>query len=153
MNSKIAGQLNSIDFDPNFYISQPIDIPYFDNKKLTIGFVEATHQPYLDTADKILENFLQLKSHDKIKDTDLVYVYYDQTLTHGYTKSLDISSPVDIWKFVEPKEIIIYWDEDADFYLCVSCDCAWEDEHGLQLVFKDGLILTRASGHDGHFTD
>ena len=58
----------------------------------------------------------------------------------------------DIWNFVTPTEIIKHWDEDGEFYLCVSCGCEWEEEHVLQLVvFKDGQTLTRASGHDEHF--
>jgi hypothetical protein len=32
--------------------------------------------------------------------------------------------------------------------LVISCECDREEEHGLQLVFKDGATLTRASGHD-----
>src|SRR5436189_3800849 len=123
MNSKTVGQLYPLDVDPDFYVSQPVEILYFDNKKLTIGFTEAKYQPYLDIADKILQVFLQLNPKDKINDTTLVYEYYNQTLRNGYTKSLDITSPTDIWNFVEPTEIIIYGDEDANFYLCVSCNC------------------------------
>jgi len=153
MNSKIAGQLHPSDFDPGFYLSQLFEIPYFDNKKLTIGFVEATHQPYLKTAHKVLQDFLQLKPNDRINDTACVYKYYFNTLKNGYTKPLDITASEDIWKFVDPTDIIIHWGENAEFYLCVSCNCGWEQEHGLQLIFKDGTTLTRASGHDGHFRD
>jgi hypothetical protein len=66
---------------------------------------------------------------------------------------LQVNDIADIWNFVYPTEIIVHWNENADFYLCVSCGCEWEEEHGLQLVFKDGKQLTRASGHDGGFTD
>lgn len=33
-----------------------------------------------------------------------------------------------------------------------TCGCEWEEEHGLQLVFKEGKKLTRISGYDGHIT-
>jgi hypothetical protein len=153
MNSKIVGQLNPTDYDPSFFYSQPFPIPYFDNKKLKVGFVEAEHQPYLDGADKTLENFVRLSSIDRTENSDIVHHYYSEALKYGYTKPLDIKTTNDIWNFVTPTEIIIHLDETGDFYLCISCECEWEEEHGLQLVFAKGQTLTRASGHDGHFTD
>lgn len=153
MESRIVGQIKSVDYDPDFFESNPFPIPYFDNKELKVGFVEAKHEPYLLEADNVLQNFLRLDKQDRIEDSQLVYHYYSETLKYGYTKPLDINNISDIWNFVYPSEIIVHWDENADFYLCVSCGCEWEEEHGLQLVFKDGKKLTRASGHDGGFTD
>ena len=101
----------------------------------------------------MLQNFLILDNQDKIKDSKLVFDYYSETLKYGYTSPLNIIDVADVWNFVYPSEVIVHWDENADFYLCVSCGCEWEEEHGLQLVFKDGKKLTRASGHDGSFTD
>lgn len=153
MESKIVGELESLNYDPNFFISKPYSIPYFSDKKLKIGFVDAMHEPYLFKADKVLENFLKLNQEERTKDSQLVFNYYKETLHLGYTKPLDIKVIEQVWNFVHPSEIIIDWDENGDFYLCISCECEWEDEHGLHLVFKDGLELTRASGHDGGFTD
>jgi hypothetical protein len=153
MNSKVVGQISPTDYDPDLFESKPYPFPYFDNKEIKVGFVEAKHQPYLDGADKTLDNFIRLNSIDRTENSDVVHRYYSASLEYGYTKPLDIQTPKDVWKFVTPTEIIIHWDEDGGFYLCVSCECEWEEEHGLQLVFKDGQTLTRASGHDGHFTD
>ena len=69
-------------------------------------------------------------------------------MKYGYTKSLGVKKIDEIWNFVRPSEIIIDWDENGDFYLNVSCECGWEEEHGLQLIFKDGLTLIRAGGHE-----
>ncbi len=153
MNSKIVGQLNPTDYDPDFFESKPFPMPYFENKELKVGFVEAKHQPYLNSADKVLKNFTKLNSIDRTDNSGMVHHYYSETLKHGYTSQLDVKTAKDIWNFVTPTEIIIHWDEKGDFYLCVSCECEWEKEHGLQLVFKNGQILIRASGHDEHFAD
>ena len=153
MESKIVGQLKPNGYNLGFFESEPFEIPYFDNKKLKIGFIEAEHQPYLEGADKVLQNFFELKSSDKIENSEIVANYYFETLKHGYTKQLNIKKNQDIWNFVTPTEIIIQWDEYGDFFLCVSCECDWEEEHGLQLVFKNGHTLTSASGNDGHFSD
>lgn len=153
MESKIVGKLKPNEYDPEFFTCEPLEIPYFGNIKLRIGFIEAEHQSYLEGADNVLQNFLELQHTDRIKNAELVVNYYSETLKHGYTKKLNVKTKEDIWNFVTPTEIIIDWDENGDFYLCVSCDCEWEEEHGLQLVFKEGIRLTRVSGHDGHFTD
>lgn len=153
MNSKIVGQLSPTDYDPDFFESKPYPFSYFDNKEIKVEFIDAKHQPYLDAADKALENFIRLSSINRTENSDIVYHYYSETLKYGYTKQLDVKTAKDIWNFITPTEIIIHWDEDGDYYLNVSCECEWEEEHGLQLVFTNGQTLTRASGHDGHFTD
>jgi len=153
MKSKVVGDLSPLEYDPNFFESAPYPIPYFDNKELKIGFVEATYEPYLLAADRVLQNFLNLSVQDRLNDSQLVFHYYNEVLKHGYTKPLDLNVITDIWNFVYPGEIMVLWGKDEDYYLCVTCDCEWEEEHGLQLVFKDGKKLTRASGHDGGLTD
>ena len=152
IESKVVGPLKPVEHDDEYFESAPFELPYFDNKKLTIGFIEARHQPYLDSADRVLTTFLTRNSNDRINDSGPVFTYYDQTLKSGYTKDLGIKAPSEIWNYVTANEIIILWDNNGDTYLCVSCACDWDIEHGLQLVFKNGQTLTGASGH-GHFLD
>ncbi len=67
---------------------------------------------------------------------------------------LQIENEVDIWNYVHPQEI--YIDQrgrrDDDVYIQVACNCDWEQEHGLQLVFKKGQKITRVSDQDVHLT-
>ncbi|MFC7668884.1 DUF6985 domain-containing protein [Hymenobacter humi] len=35
----------------------------------------------------------------------------------------------------------------------MESECEWEVEHGLQLVFRQGRMLTRVSQYDGHLTE
>ena len=148
MKSRIVGELKSVEYDPDFFESEPYPIPYFENNKLKVGFIEAEHQPYLDGADNVLENFLKRDLVERKKDSQLVFNYYNTALKYGYTKSLGIKKIDEVWNFVRPSEIIVECDESGTFYLNVSCECEWEEEHGLQLIFKDGLTLVRAGGHE-----
>ena len=43
--------------------------------------------------------------------------------------------------------------QEQDIYVQVACECDWEQEHGLQLVFRQGKKLTRISDNDGHLTE
>ena len=153
MFSKILGQLRPTEYNQELFESSPTAIPFFDNLPLIVLFVDVENRLYLDGADRVLQNFFSLNSIDRNKNSEIVYQYYTDTLKHGYSQPLNISHNQDVWKFITPNEIIIDWNENCDFFLCVSCECEWEKEHGLQLVFKNGQILTRAGGHDGHFTD
>lgn len=153
MESAIVGQLSQSKFANDLYESEPFEIPYFNNKRLKISYFGTADPKYFDSAEKVLKNFLDLTSDTRINDSLRVFAYYFQTLSYGYTKSLDIWNPSDIWNFVTPTEIMIEFDDDYEFYVCASCECDWEIEHGLQLIFKNGTTLTRASGHDGHVTD
>ena len=65
----------------------------------------------------------------------------------------EIKNKNEIWKYVYPQEIHITrrHRRDEDIYLSVICE--WEQEHGLQLVFRQGKQLTRISPQDGHITE
>jgi len=38
-------------------------------------------------------------------------------------------------------------------YVSVECECSWEPEHGLQLVFRGGARVTKVGPYDGHLTN
>ncbi|MEU4689597.1 hypothetical protein [Actinoplanes sp. NPDC023714] len=42
---------------------------------------------------------------------------------------------------------------DRHVYVSVECACDWEEEHGLQLVFRDGAEVTKVGPYDGHVTN
>ena len=148
MKSKIVGQLRPDEFDPDFFESDPYEIPYFDNQKLKVLFVEPRNKKYLEGADEVLQSFLEKTSKDRISDSDLVIKYYKESLKLAKSDKLDISTSEDIWKFVSPNEVILEIDVKGHYYLIVSCGCEWDFEEGLQLVFKNGQTLISALGHN-----
>jgi hypothetical protein len=59
--------------------------------------------------------------------------------------------PSEIWTFVRPKAVYLEFHEvTGSVYATIACECDWEEEHGLQLVYKDGTTLSRVSDQDGH---
>jgi hypothetical protein len=152
MKSKIVGLLKE-DEDGLGWVSKPFEIPYFDNLKLQILFIEAEEEAYLNAGDSALRHFMQLTAKNRIEHSALLYPYYEAVLSYNYIQPFDLKTPEDIWKFVQPSEIIVDCDENDVWYVCVTCECDWEEEHGLQLVFTNGEKLTRVGGHDGHYTD
>jgi hypothetical protein len=79
---------------------------------------------------------------------DVVYDGIDPALAEMTEKN-------EIWNFVYPSDIYVSkrHRRDEDIYIAVSCRCGWDDEHGLQLVFRQGKKITRVSDEDGHLTE
>ena len=69
---------------------------------------------------------------------------------------VSIAGPGDVWPHVRhDDEVAIARDTDGDgqVYVWVTGECAWEPEHGLQIVFRGGRSVTRVSPCDGHLTN
>ena len=74
----------------------------------------------------------------------------------GSERFISIESPADVWMHVQlgAKPLVTrrgYGDQGI--YISVECECAWEEEHGLQIVFKNGLKINKIGAYDGHYTN
>jgi hypothetical protein len=163
ITSQVLGQLIQDNNFPDWWKSQAFKIPFFDNKELTITFMD--FEPDYDTtflqeADQALTNFFKLNSADRNSISELAYKNCMDFL-NAVSFDIDdqslrgIKDRNEIWKFIHPSEIYVtrrpY--KEQDMYLFVACECDWEQEHGLQLVFRQGKKLTRISDQDGHLTE
>ncbi len=67
-----------------------------------------------------------------------------------------IESPSDVWCHVqlgsEPMVSRRAYG-DKGIYVSLECNCDWEPEHGLQIVFKNGLRVNKVGPYDGHLTN
>jgi len=107
-----------------------------------------------------LTNFLNLNSLDRNSISDLAYKNCKDFLDDvGFDEADEalrqIKDHIEIWNFIHPTEIYVtrrpY--KDQDVYVMLACECDWEQEYGLQLVFRQGKQLTRISAQDGHLTE
>lgn len=163
ITSKIIGQLTQDDSFSDWWKSTEIEIPFFDNQKLEItlmDFEPEADKTFLDEADQALIHFFNLKNEDRNSISDLVYKNCTDFLEAVEFDEADealrqIKDPNEIWNFIEPAEIYISrrHRRDHDIYIQVTCECDWEQEHGLQIVFRQGKQLTRISSQDGHLTE
>jgi len=163
ITSQVVGQLTQDENFSSWWKSKAFEIPFFDNEKLTVTFMdyEPEHdRMFIKEADQSLMNFLKLDSSDRNSISELAYKNYmdfvDAVGPDDIDQSLrEISDRNDIWNFIHPTEIYVtrrpY--KEQDMYLQIACECDWEQEHGLQLVFRQGKKLTRISDQDGHLTE
>ena len=104
-----------------------------------------------------MANFLEKNGIERIKTSHLVFKNYTEFINSvGKDEDLpEIEDKEQIWQFVYPERILVKRRRrrDKDIYLQIHCNCEWEIEHGLQLVFRRGKKITRISSIDGHSTE
>lgn len=108
-----------------------------------------------------LSAFLALTSRDRLADSRHLYAYYrdvKQAVASEDGRELEMAvpkTPEAIWTHVTPTQLYLDAGRDGDphLYIVAECECDWEDEHGLMMVWRDGATLCKVSGFDGHVTN
>ena len=162
------GELTQNERFGDWWESRPILIPFFDNKKMKItfmDFVPEDDENFLTEADSALKYFLNKGIKERLELSKLVYkscmdyvneIGEDVFNTEVFNEPFwEIKDENEIWKYVYPQDVYLSrrHRRDEDIYLHITCECIWEPEHGLQLVFRKGRQLTRISVQDGHVTE
>ncbi len=161
--SKSIGVLFQDDQFEDWWEAEPREIPFFDNKKIKITFmdlVSVDDTEFIEEADQALERFLSKTEIDRNGLSDLVLKHcidFLNSVDYGDEdcKLRQIKDKDDIWNYVYPKDIFVSRRDrrDENIYINLTCECEWEKEHGLQLVYRQGRRLTRISEQDGHLTE
>ena len=138
-------------------ISESVPVKFFDEKKLKfiLNVDLENDKRFLSDGDQSIKNFLEKESNEKSRISNRIYKYYREIQDYWDSQSfgpspLKLNDEEEIWNYVYPYEIHVCrnTDEDKNMYLLIHCGCEWEEEHGLQLVFRNGLELTKVSGID-----
>jgi len=136
---------------PEWSVSQPVRVSLFAGAALRFVVTVDDDSPDLFAA---IEQFLGLADRDRLAASDRVCENYRTFLDVADIEPLDVATPSEIWRFVTPTEVRVdrRSRRDEAIYVTVACECEWEPEHGLQLVFRRGSVLSRVSEQDGHLT-
>ncbi|WP_299326235.1 hypothetical protein [uncultured Maribacter sp.] len=163
IKSEIIGELKQDEQFDDWWESEPIEIPFFNNKKINIifmGLEPESDTEFIKEADEALKLFIEKSETDRLLISNLVHKNCMDFLNAvGFDESnqqlWNIKDENQIWDLVQPTGILIsrrsY--KEQDIYVDINCECDWEQEHGLQLVFRQGKKITRVSQIDGHLTD
>ena len=163
ITSKTIGVLKQNDQFDDWWESNQIKIPFFDKKEMKISFmglVPEDDPEFIEDADEALDHFLKKGKSDRLELSEIAYrncmnflnaIGYDE----ADEKLWKINEKHDIWNFIYPREILVSRRDrrDKDIYLMLARECECEQEHGLQLGFRQGRKLTRISDQDGHLTE
>jgi hypothetical protein len=141
---------------PDWWVSQPVPVPFFSGRPLRF-VIESDDDSGTIEPDFVaaVAAFRALGDAQRVAISGAVHSNYREMLDAVEDlEPLDIASAADIWRFVVPTEVRVSRRDrrDRDVYVSVDCECDWEEEHGLQLVFRRGNQLVRVSEQDGHLT-
>jgi hypothetical protein len=155
--------LGNLEHDPEFerWQSQPVKVNLLDGKLLPFILADEWNQvSLLQPIESAAANFLNLGPEHREEVTELVYKNYEEMLEVSTFQALPIREKSEIWKYVYPTEILIKQGVDNyptdifikhgldEIYIVVSGYCKWEEEHGLEMVFKKGNEIVRVSEID-----
>ena len=85
-----------------------------------------------------------------------VFAYYSAVKESGWGDPPEIQAPDQVWDFVDfGEEAVVSRRSTTDtrIYISLECSCAWEREHGLQIVFREGKTINKVGPYDGHLTN
>ena len=145
-------------FPDECLISEPTPIPFFEGEKIKFifdGYEDDAN--FFSDVDKAVSNFLDKDRNEKLEISPLIFENYREIFEEfGEEENIPkVEDAKDIWDLVYPQEIYVSRRDrrDKDIYIQIHCECEWESEHGLQIVFRRGEKVTRVSDIDGHLTE
>ncbi len=147
---KSLGELKKHESISIWLVSDGIEIPFFENKKLRfIIEFDNSDETFFQKAEVAVKNFLALDSEYRKSVTKLVYKNYRAVVDDCGMDEIAMNNEFDIWSHVSPQEIFLktksYFENGVylgkDIFITVLCECDWEEEHGLSLDFRMGESL------------
>ena len=141
-----------------WYYSEPMVIPVLGEQPSRFILDGYDEDPNREDFHSAIHNFLKIDQSVLKQCEEHVYRYYkdrNDDLEPGEEGYTVIDSPGDVWDHIrlgcEPAVRRRAYG-DKGIYVSVECGCDWEIEHGLQIVFKNGLIVNKVGPYDGHLT-
>jgi hypothetical protein len=150
--------LGEVEKDERFgwYYSHPLPLKMFMGQECGIiieGYDEdANKEDYHST----IATFLTAGPAVLSAAEEFIFQYYkdmNKFWSSSDSEFLSIESSNDVWKHIQLGDQPIISRRgygDMGMYVSIECNCDWEPEHGLQLVFKDGVNVCKVGPYDGH---
>lgn len=157
IQSAVLGTMEQSDFD-DWWISKPVEIGFFEDEQLPVQYISfnpALDETFIQEADETITHLLNKDKAYRLSISDHVYrncINFLESIEpeEEDRAMLEMQRPEDVWSFVQPSSIYVSREpEDEQVYVRLTCNCDWETEHGLQLVFNRQGQLIRVSADDG----
>lgn len=105
-----------------------------------------------------IQNFRTLPPEALDAATNAAFAYYrdfyqaveDDEYTMEWMPK--ITEPAQVWNHIrlgDDPMVQPGYGEDRPWYVTLECECEWEEEHGLTIVFRNGSEITKVGPADG----
>lgn len=134
----------------------PVAVPLLEGEELpfVIG-IDDLDETLLPAVEESIASFLSLGTPHRLQVAEGFLRNYRDAVAKGASDDLVIEDAAGTWAHVRALRVNVLQGAVGDdaVYVQVAFDCDWEEEHGLQAVFRDGKELVRVSQEDGHMTE
>jgi hypothetical protein len=148
--------LGRVTEDPDIgsYVSAPVTVPVLGNAPCRVVLDDYDDDPDPEQVHSAIRSFLAADQSVLRAAQPHVFRYYEDCRREGLT-DLRIRSPADVWRHVQLGNEAMVGREPGSphVYVSLECECDWEEEHGLHLVFENGSRVSRVGPCDGHLTN
>lgn len=146
------------DDDMGWLYSDPLPVRALGNAEVAFILEGYEDDPHPRDHDAAIAAFLSAGPDVLAAAAPHVYDYYLDINGHwdpADDEYLDIPAPDRVWEHVQfGFEAHVQRDDAAGpVYVSLECNCDWEPEHGLQLVFRNGDTVSKVGPYDGHLTN
>ena len=148
----------TLDDEFEWLVSRPVPVHAFGDAALPFVVEGYEDDPAPDDFHVAIRTFLALDRAVLAAAGPAVFEYYRSIAKECADHQEDfprIAGPEHVWDHVslDRHDVQVMRDsEDGLVYVSVECECSWEPEHGLQLVFRGGARVTKAGPYDGHLS-
>ena len=141
---------------PHTLLSKPLAVGMLDNTECTFEFPWYFQEPAPEEIDTAVENFLSADKSVLMQSQDYIWNYYSDCYRDCITRDdqpLLLQSRDQVWDHIQFGNRIKVRRKGDAIYLSMECECDWNIDDGLQIVFKRGEVISRISAYDGHMTN
>lgn len=156
MNIEHLGELTADPRIEEWLVSSEVEIPCLPGIRLPFVLERFEDDPAPAEFIAAIGKFLGLSVEDRNEATQCVFKNYSEFVDAVGEEdvNVDIGIPSDVWKHIQPSAVYVLrrYSGDKKVYVRITAECDWEQEHGLQIVYREGNQLARVSDQDGHLT-
>lgn len=145
------------DRDADEHRSAPLTVPMLDCDDAEIVLVGYLDDPAQEEFRDVIQNLLSRTRNTLLAaSSDLQRYCSDINQFVETEEKLYVDNAHDLWNHVRLGRAIYIERRDygdRKLYATIECGCDWEQEHGLQIVLREGLCVTKLGPFDGHLTN
>jgi hypothetical protein len=138
-----------------WYFGPSMPIPALGGAQCSVVVDGYDEDPRPEDFHAAIANFLTIGEEVLKRAEPFLFRYY-QDCVRATGAGATIAKPADIWRhlhFGDEPQVKRRAYGDKGIYVSLSCRCDWEEEHGLELVFRNGLTVNKVGPFDGHATN
>ncbi|WP_433788786.1 DUF6985 domain-containing protein [Actinoplanes sp. CA-252034] len=149
------------DADLGWYRSEAVPVAVLGGAECRFALEGYADDSAPDDFHAAIRNFLALDRSAIEAAASSIFAYYrdvtDQVMADGDDGGcVAIEGPDRVLDHVRlGSELLVSRDPYGDqrVYVSIEGECDWEPEHGLQIVFREGVTVTKVGPYDGHLTN